>query len=66
MRYIKVDSDGYAWLSAQAQQRLHAMNFQIGRMNDEWILYAKGEPTFETADTEVFDNYLLLLLPPEG
>jgi hypothetical protein len=42
------------------------MNFQIGRMNDEWILYAYGEPTFETADTEVFDNYLLLLLPPEG
>jgi hypothetical protein len=42
------------------------MNFQIGRASDEWILYAEGKLTFETADTEVFDNYLLLLLPPEG
>lgn len=66
MRYIKVDSDGYAWLGAQAQQRLHKMGFQIGRANDEWILYAEGKLTFETTDPEQFDNYLLLLLPPEG
>jgi hypothetical protein len=42
------------------------MGFQIGRANDEWILYAEGKLTFETTDPELFDNYLLLLLPPEG
>lgn len=65
MRYIKLDSDGYAWLDAEIQQRLHMMYFQVGRANDEWILYANGKVTFETNDPELFDNYLLLLLPPE-
>jgi len=66
VRYIKVDSDGYAWLDAKTQRRLHTMGLQIGRANDEWILYAEGRLTFETTDPEMFDNYLLLLLPPEG
>jgi hypothetical protein len=66
VRYIKVDSDGYAWLDAIFQQRLHKLGFQIGRANDEWILYADGKLTFETTDPELFDNYLLLLLPQEG
>lgn len=62
LKYVGVDSDGYAWLHASVQHRLHKLGYQIGRANDEWILYHEGKITFETTDHILFDNYLKLLL----
>ena len=62
LKYVQVDSDGYAWLDGSIQQQLHKLGYQIGRANDEWILYHKGKIAFESTDHVLFDNYLKLLL----
>ena len=71
MKYVQVDSDGYAWLHASAQNRLHKLGFAVGRANDEWVLFTLSKNgsattvdaiTFETADHILFDNYLKLIL----
>lgn len=62
LKYVQVDSDGYAWLDSDYQHQLHKRGHQIGRANEEWILYHEGKITFETTDHVLFDNYLKLLL----
>ena len=62
LKYVVVDSDGYAYLGGKVQTKLHKLGYQIGRANDEWILYHEGKITYETTDHVLFDNYLKLLL----
>ena len=71
LKYVQVDSDGYAYLSWEDQNRLHAIGYAIGRANDEWIVFRLskwGEAIsatailYETTDHVLFDNYLRLLL----
>ena len=62
LKYVQVDSDGYAWLDWANQRHLQGLGYQVGRANDEWILYHEGKLTFETTDHVLFDNYLKLLL----
>jgi hypothetical protein len=71
LKYVQVDSDGYAYLSWENQNQLHARGYAIGRANDEWILFRLskwGEQIsatailYETTDHVLFDNYLKLLL----
>ena len=62
LKYVQVDSDGYAWLDGDYQFRLHKSGYSVGRANDEWILYHESKLTFETTDHVLFDNYLKLLL----
>jgi hypothetical protein len=68
LKYVKVDSDGYAYLVAEHHRRLHKLGYHAGRANDEWLLfrlqkgYATGGILFETTDHVLFDNYLKLLL----
>jgi hypothetical protein len=68
LKYVKVDSDGYAYLSWEDHRPLHTLGYSVGRANDEWILYRSreggvtGGVVFETTDHVLFDNYLKLLL----
>jgi hypothetical protein len=71
LKYVQVDSDGYAWLDAKHQHRLQKLGYGLGRANEEWLLYCIADPvtggfkyelTFETTDHVLFDNYLKLLL----
>jgi hypothetical protein len=62
LKYVKVDSDGYAWLDSKYQLQLHKRGYQIGRANEEWILYYERKVSYETTDHVLFDNYLKLLL----
>jgi hypothetical protein len=68
LKYVQVDSDGYAYLVAERHNRLHKLGYSVGRLNDEWILYRisgdkfTGELIYETTDHVLFDNYLKLLL----
>ena len=62
LKYVQVDSDGYAWLDTNYQYQLHKTGHRIGRANEEWILYRNREIVFETTDHVLFDNYLKLLL----
>jgi hypothetical protein len=64
LKYVRVDSDGYAWLGGEYQAKLHKSGYGVGRANEEWILYHEGKITFETTDHVLFDNYLKLLLEP--
>jgi hypothetical protein len=62
LKYVQVDSDGYAWLDWRYQNRLQKLGYQVGRANDEWILFHDSKLTFETTDHVLFDNYLKLLI----
>ena len=62
LKYVVMDSDGYAYLDGKVQTKLHKLGYQIGRANDEWILYHESKIAFETADYVLLDNYLKLLL----
>jgi hypothetical protein len=62
LKYVEVDSDGYAYLDGNHQHRLHKRGFAVGRANEEWILYHDRKVVFETADHVLFDSYLKLLL----
>jgi hypothetical protein len=68
LKYVLVDSDGYAYLVAERHRQLHKLGYHAGRANDEWILYrlreggVTGHILFETTDHILFDNYLKLLL----
>jgi hypothetical protein len=62
LKYVQVDSDGYAWLEWRYQMRLHGLDYSVGRANEEWVLFHLGEILFETTDHVLFDNYLKLLL----
>ena len=62
LKYVKVDSDGYAYMSREDHGQLHRLGYHAGRANDEWILYRDSKLVFETADHVLFDNYLKLLL----
>jgi hypothetical protein len=66
LKYVEVDSDGYAYLGWARSQRLHELGYQVGRANDDWVLYRKNgyrhELLYETTDHIQFDNYLKLLL----
>lgn len=62
LKYVQVDSDGYAYLVWSYQARLQTLGYNVGRANDEWILYNGGKIAFETTDHVLLDNYLKLLL----
>jgi hypothetical protein len=66
LKYVEVDSDGYAYLVWAHCQRLHELDYQVSRGDDDWVLYRKNgyrhELVFETTDHVLFDNYLKLLL----
>ncbi len=71
LKYVEVDSDGYAYLDVKHQAKLHRRGFAVGRANEGWLLYtinieggvfSTGALTFETTDHILFDNYLKLLL----
>ena len=66
LKYVQVDSDGYAYLVAERHNRLHKLGYSVGRANDEWLLFRVGglkhELVYETTDHVLFDNYLKLLL----
>jgi hypothetical protein len=68
LKYVQVDSDGYAYLVWEYHNQLHTLGYSVGRANDEWILYRKDgyrhELIYETTDHVLFDNYLKLLLEP--
>jgi hypothetical protein len=71
LKYVQVDSDGYAYLVAGVQRRLQTLGYGVGRANDEWLLFRVADPVtgkfkheliYETTDHVLFDNYLKLLL----
>ena len=69
LKYVQVDSDGYAYLVADRHTQLHKLGYSVGRANDEWLLFRMGEELgvkntaiYETTDHVLFDNYLKLLL----
>jgi len=62
LKYVKVDSDGYAYLTWEDLNPLHKLGYSVGRANDGWILYRFRKVVFETTDHVLFDNYLKLLL----
>ena len=62
LKYVQVDSDGYAWMGWRDQERLHKFGYAMGRANEEWILYRDSKVVFETTDHVLFDNYLKLIL----
>jgi hypothetical protein len=68
LKYVQMDSEGYAWMGWRDQERLHELGYSVGRANGEWLLYklreggATGHVLFETTDHVLFDNYLKLLL----
>ena len=68
MKYVQVDSDGYAYLVWEYHTQLRRLGYHAGRANDEWVLYRlreggiTGHVLFETADHVLFDNYLKLLM----
>jgi len=64
LKYVKVDSDGYAYLTWEDHRPLHKLGYSVGRTNEEWILYRFRKVVFETTDHVLFDNYLKLLLEP--
>jgi hypothetical protein len=71
LKYVSVDSDGYAWLDRTNQRHLQGLGYGVGRANDEWLLFRIADPVsggyaheliYETTDHVLFDNYLKLLL----
>jgi hypothetical protein len=62
LKYVQVDSDGYAYLDGKYQHRLQKLGYHVGRANDSWLLFHDSKLTFETTDHVLFDNYLKLLL----
>jgi hypothetical protein len=71
LKYVQVDSDGYAYLVWEYHNQLHTLGYHAGRANDEWLLFRITDPVsggykheliYETADHVLFDNYLKLLL----
>lgn len=67
LKYVQVDSDGYAYLVAERHTRLHKLGYSVGRANDAWLLFRlkKGGVSallYETTDHVLFDNYLKLLM----
>jgi hypothetical protein len=71
LKYVSVDSDGYAWLGRTNQIDLQRLGYGVGRTNDEWFLFRITDPVsggyhheliYETTDHVLFDNYLKLLL----
>ena len=58
-REIKVDN---GWIDTNYQYQLQKLGYQVGRANDEWILFHDSKLTFETTDHVLFHNYLKLLL----
>ena len=66
LKYVQVDSDGYAYLVWEYQSQLQTLGYNVGRANDEWLLFRVGglkhELVYETTDHVLFDNYLKLLL----
>ena len=71
LKYVQVDSDGYAYLIREYQSQLHKLGYHVARANDEWLLFrlktdgaqfAMDAIVFETTDHVLFDNYLKLLL----
>ena len=71
LKYVQVDSDGYAYLVAERHNRLHKLGYSVGRANDEWLLFRPAFPStggnkheliYETTDHVLFDNYLKLIL----
>ena len=71
LKYVEVDSDGYAYLVWEHQTQLQKLGYQVGRANDEWLLFRPAFPStggnkheliYETTDHVLFDNYLKLLL----
>jgi hypothetical protein len=69
LKYVQVDSDGYAYLVADRHTQLHKLGYHVARANDEWVLFREKqerhgfyEVVFETTDHVLFDNYLKLLL----
>lgn len=71
LKYVQVDSDGYAYLVWEYQNQLQRLGYGVGRANDEWLLFRTADPVtggfrhelvFESTDHVLFDNYLKLLL----
>lgn len=71
LKYVQVDSDGYAYLVWEYQAQLQTLGYGVGRANDEWLLFRIADPVtggfrhelvYETTDHVLFDNYLKLLL----
>jgi hypothetical protein len=71
LKYVQVDSDGYAWLDSKYQHQLNKIGYHLGRANDEMLLFRIADPVtggykheliYETTDHVLFDNYLKLLL----
>jgi hypothetical protein len=71
LKYVQVDSDGYAYLDGKYQHRLQRLGYGVGRANDEWLLFRIADPVtggyrhelvYESTDHVLFDNHLKLLL----
>ena len=68
LKYVQVDSDGYAYLGWEDHRQLHKLGY-MAEWDDGKLLLSrirmkgfKGEVVCETTDHVLFDNYLKLLL----